>query len=62
MRKIYYYLNVNAVVLGIGLQALVSHKTMSFVLGRTIKEYNKYHKDAEEYFSFFSIFNGEHCK
>ena len=34
MRKIWYYLNVSAVVLVIGLQALVSHKTMSFVLGR----------------------------
>ena len=33
---------------------------MSFVLGRSMKEYCKYHKDAEEYFTLFSIFNGEH--
>ena len=35
---------------------------MSFVLGRSIKEYRKYHKDAEEYFTLFSKFNGEHCE
>ena len=39
MKKIYYYLNANAVVLDIGLQALNLHKTMSFVLGRSIQEY-----------------------
>ena len=33
---------------------------MNFVLGRSIKDYRKYHKDAEAYFIFFSIFNGEH--
>ena len=35
---------------------------MSFVLGRSMKEYCKYHKDAEEYFTLFSIFNGEQCE
>ena len=35
---------------------------MGFVLGRSMKEYCKYHKDAEEYFTLFIIFNGENCE
>ena len=35
---------------------------MGFVLGRSTKEYCKYHKDAEEYFTLFSTFNGEQCE